>query len=100
MLHPILYAQSVKYERKHEPEVTPRDIESFKRFAKMPNPIGRAVSMIAPKVIGHAAEKQGILRSLGGSPESNIRGRIHTLLIGPPCVANSMLTRKAVRGIK
>jgi DNA replicative helicase MCM subunit Mcm2 (Cdc46/Mcm family) len=97
MLHPIVYAQSVKYERKQEPEVTPRDIESFKRFAKMPNLIGRLESMFAPEVIGHAAEKRGILRSLVGSPESNIRGRIHTLLIGPPGVAKSMLTRKAVK---
>src|SRR5215469_1546980 len=95
VLQAILYAQSVKYDRKQEPEVTPRDIESFKRFAKMPNLIDRLVSMFAPEVIGHAAEKHGILRSLVGSPEGKMRGRIHTLLIGPPGVAKSMLTRKA-----
>ena len=52
--------------------------------------------MLSPKVIGHNAEKLGISRSLVGSPETNIRGRMHTLLIGPPGVAKSMLTREAV----
>lgn len=74
----------------------PGGIKSFKDFAKMPNTIDRLVSMISPKVIGHNAQKLGILRSLVGSPEGNIRGRIHTLLIGPPGVAKSMLTREAV----
>jgi replicative DNA helicase Mcm len=95
-LYPLLYAQSIKYERKQEPEVASRDIESFKRFAKTPNVIHRLVSMFAPKVIGHNAEKLGILRSLVGSPEGNIRGRIHTILIGPPGVAKTMLSREGV----
>ena len=95
-LYPLLYAQSIKYERKQEPEVTSRDIESFKRFAKTPNVIHRLVWMFAPRVIGHDAEKLGILRSLVGSPEGNIRGRIHTILIGPPGVAKTMLSREGV----
>ena len=56
-LHPVLYAQSIKYEHKLEPAITPRNIESFEYFAKMPKAIDRLVSMFAPKVIGHTAEK-------------------------------------------
>lgn len=96
-LHPILYAQSIKYERKQEPEVTPRILNRSKVFAKMPNVIDRLVSMCAPKVIGDNAEKLGMLRSLVGSPEGNSRGRIYILFIGPPGVAKSMLIREAIK---
>jgi len=96
LLHPVLYSQSIKYEHRQESNVTPENIESFKRFAKMSDVIGRLVPMFSPKVIGHNAQKLGILRSLVGSPENSIRGRIHTLLIGPPGVAKSMLTREAI----
>jgi DNA replicative helicase MCM subunit Mcm2 (Cdc46/Mcm family) len=69
------------------PPRSPRKIESFEYFAKTPNGTYRLTSMLSPKVIGHNAEKLGILRSLVGSPETNIRGRIHTILIGPTGVA-------------
>ena len=97
LLYPVLHTQSIKYERRQEHDITSENIDSFKRFAKIPNVIDRLVSMFAPNVIGHNAEKLGILRSVSGAPEGNIRGRIHTLLIGPPGVAKSMLGREAVK---
>lgn len=98
-LHPVLHAQSINYERRKEPELTSKTIESFKRFAKMPNVIDRLVSMFAMKVIEQRIQKLGILRSVVGAPERTTRGRIHTLLIGPPGVAKSMLAREAVEMI-
>jgi replicative DNA helicase Mcm len=96
-LHPVIHTQSIKYKRREEPVITSKNIESFIKFAKMPNVIDRLVSMFAPNVIGHKVQKLGILRSVVGAPEtSNLRGRINTLLIGPPGVAKSMLTREAV----
>lgn len=53
--------------------------------------------MVALNVIGHNAEKLGILRSLVGSPEGVNRGRIHTLLVGPPGVAKSKLIKQAIK---
>ncbi len=97
---PLFYANSVCYERFNEPEITSKDIEAFKRFAKLPNPIDRVVSMFAPDVVNLKAPKLGILRSIVGAPERTKRGRIHTLLIGPPGVAKSMLARKAVNTVR
>ena len=97
-LYAIMYAESIKYEQRQELEVTAKDILSLKKFAKMPNVIERLVSMVASDVIGHRDKKLGILRSAVGSPETDRkRGRIHTLLIGPPGLAKSMLARGSNR---
>ena len=71
--------------------------------------IDRIVSMFAPNVIGHTIAKLGILRSIvGGIDKSNTelrqkrddngrRGRIHTLLVGEPGTAKSILAREATK---
>ena len=97
---PLLYATSVTYERSKEPGITSKDIEAFKRFAGMPNLIDRLVSMFALDVINLKAPKLGLLRSMVGAPEVNRRGRIHTLMIGPPGVAKSMMAREAVDTVR
>ena len=71
--------------------------------------IDRIVAMFAPNVIGHTNSKLGILRSIvGGIDASGIelqqkredngrRGRIHTLLVGEPGTAKSILAREATK---
>ena len=56
--------------------------------------------MFAPNIIGHSDKKLGLLRSLvGGSldhgDDNGRRGRIHTLLVGDPGLAKSVLAREA-----
>ena len=55
--------------------------------------------MFAPNIIGHNDKKLGLLRSLvGGSldygDENGRRGRIHTMLVGDPGLAKSLLARE------
>ncbi len=71
--------------------------------------IDRIIAMFAPNVIGHTIAKLGILRSIvGGVDASSIelrhkredngrRGRIHTLLVGEPGTAKSILAREATK---
>ena len=59
--------------------------------------------MFAPNVYGHADKKMGILRSIvGGSKaengaENGRRGRIHTLLIGDPGTAKTLLSIESTK---
>jgi replicative DNA helicase Mcm len=71
--------------------------------------IDRIVSMFAPNVIGHNTTKLGILRSIVGGVDNSIekrqkrkedngrRGRIHTLLVGDPGTAKSILGRESTK---
>ena len=96
-LYPVLFAKGLEYRRREEQAVIAKDVKSFANFAKMPNVVDRLVTMFAPDVIGHKDKKKHLLISAVGAPESTIlRGRIHTLLIGPPGVAKSKLARAAV----
>ena len=96
-LYPVLFAKGLEYRRREEQAVITKEVKSFESFAKMPNVVDRLVTMFAPDVIGHKDKKKHLLISAVGAPESTIlRGRIHTLLIGPPGVAKSKLARAAV----
>ena len=63
----------------------------------------RITAMFAPNVYGHADKKMGILRSIvGGSKaengaENGRRGRIHTLLIGDPGTAKTVLSTESTK---
>jgi len=71
--------------------------------------IDRIISMFAPNVIGHNTAKLGILRSIIGGMDNSIerrqkrkedngrRGRIHTILVGDPGTAKSILAREATK---
>jgi DNA replicative helicase MCM subunit Mcm2 (Cdc46/Mcm family) len=101
-LYPVLYADSIIYEREEEEKpITENDIEGFKRFAEKPKLIDRLVSIFAPNVIGHSDAKLGILRSavstkndMRANSTTDIRNRTHTLLAGDPGTAKSMLAEE------
>ena len=63
----------------------------------------RITAMFAPNVYGHADKKMGIIRSIvGGSKAENgaqngRRGRIHTLLIGDPGTAKTVLSIESTK---
>ena len=96
-LYPVLFAKGLEYRRREKRAVIAKDVKSFENFAKMPNVVDRLVTMFAPDVIGHKDKKLHLLISAVGAQESTTRrGRIHTLLIGPPGVAKSKLARAAV----
>jgi DNA replicative helicase MCM subunit Mcm2 (Cdc46/Mcm family) len=99
-LSSILHSTSIKYEHREELTLTKTDVESFYRFAKIPNIVERLVSMTAPNVIGENDKKLGILRSAVGAQENHCRGRINTLFVGPPGTAKSMLAREATKLIR
>lgn len=92
---PVLFATSVQKDRRVDIEITNDDVRAFKRFSEKPELIRRLVSMVAPSVIGHDDKKIAILRSAVGSPKMGKRGQIHTLLVGTPGTAKSMLAEEA-----
>jgi replicative DNA helicase Mcm len=93
----MLKATGIKYHQREEITLTDADIQAFKKFAAMPGLMDRLISMTAIPVIGHDAKKKGILRSAVGGPENSRRGRIHTLFVGDPGTAKTMLARESVK---
>lgn len=106
-LFPVLYADSIRYEREEEKPITEEDIAEFKKFAQNPSVIDELVSMFAPNVIGHSDPKLGLLRSAVNTKNNdiivtinstgNIRNRTHTLLAGDPGTAKSILAKEATK---
>ncbi len=65
---PILYVRRIKYtKRERELKLTEQDIKSFEKFASLPNPVSRLVSMMSPQVYGHKDAKSGILLVAAGA---------------------------------
>ncbi|AIF84584.1 putative ATPase involved in replication control, Cdc46/Mcm family [Candidatus Nitrososphaera evergladensis SR1] len=106
----VLHAESIKYHRRQELKVTEKDVENIYRFKDLgtkvtsvtkvtyiPTLRERLVSMVAPNVVGHKDKKLGILLSAVGAPENGKRGRIHSLFVGAPGTAKSMLARESIR---
>ena len=81
------------------------DIHAIKKFRTFDNYEKRLVSMFAPNVIGHYDDKLTLLLGAIGAPEyynkqtkhQLVRGRINTLLIGPPGEAKTVLGKEALK---
>jgi DNA replicative helicase MCM subunit Mcm2 (Cdc46/Mcm family) len=105
--HSILLAESIEYEHRRKLTLSNNDIRGIKRFAgKLPiynnkaylvSHKSRVVKMFAPNVIGNEDKKLALILSMIGAPENSIRGRIHQLLIGPPGLAKTKLSRELVK---
>lgn len=105
--HSILLAESIEYEHRKKLNLTHNDIQGIKRFAgKLPvynnkahliDHENRLVKIFAPNVVGNEDKKFALIISTISVPENSIRRRIHELLIGPPGLAKTKLSRELVR---
>ena len=90
--HTVLLAKRIHYEGRRKVELMPADIRVIKRFRTFDHYENRLVSMFALNVVGHYDDKLTLLLAAVGAPEyydkqtkqQLVRGRINTLLIGPP----------------
>ena len=96
-LLPMLFAKSIEYQNRDDLRLDGRDVNAFRKFAEKADLRGRLISMVAPNVVGHGDKKLCLLLSAIGAPESYSRGRINTVLIGPPGTAKSMLVWEATK---
>lgn len=99
--HSVILVKSIQYEHRKKLVLTPADIKGIKKFVfGFPNYEQRLKSMFAPNIIGHDYAKLALLISTIGAPETFnregkiSRGRIHSLLIGPPGLAKTKLGKE------
>jgi replicative DNA helicase Mcm len=106
--HSILLAESIEYEHRKKLILTHNDIDGIKRFVGkisiypgdevyLCSHVHRLTKMFAPNVMGNEDKKLGLILSMIGAPENSVRGRIHQLLIGPPGLAKTKLSRELVK---
>jgi len=95
--HNVLHATSIKYLNRKEFVITEKDIETFNRFIKFPNPIDRLTSMFAPNIVEHDDVKRGLLRAIVGGVNrgKDSSGRLDTLMSGDIGTAKSRLAAEA-----
>lgn len=103
----ILHSNSIIYKNREEIKLRSRDIELIHRHKTIierhgSNYIDTIVSMFAPNIIGYNDKKLGLLRSLVGGlqnhgDDNGRRGRIHTMLVGDPGLAKSVLSKEATK---
>ena len=103
--HTVLLAKRIHYEGRRKVELMPADIRVIKRFRTFDHYENRLVSMFALNVVGHYDDKLTLLLAAVGAPEyydkqtkqQLVRGRINTLLIGPPGEAKTVLGKEALK---
>jgi len=95
----FLDVNSIEKERKEfeEVEITPENIEEFKKLAEDEDIFRKLVNSICPTMYGLDSEKEALaLQLFGGVPKemkdgTKIRGDIHILLVGDPGTGKSQL---------
>ena len=104
-----MLAEEIEYEHRQKLVLTHNDIQGIKRFVGkiqlyqgsklyLQGHTDRLVKMFAPNIMGNEDKKLALILSMVGAPEKNIiRGRIHALLIGPPGLAKTKLSREAIK---
>jgi DNA replicative helicase MCM subunit Mcm2 (Cdc46/Mcm family) len=92
-----LYSHSIVYEARREISLSSMDVNAIKRFvARHGNrTVDKLVYMFAPKVIGFYNIKKGLLLCAASccNDSKKPRVRMHSLLVGDPGQAKSMLAR-------
>lgn len=90
-------------------QIGEKDVEQIKALSKLPNIHEVLASSVAPAIYGHDLVKTALVLQLFGGvtrteKSSRIRGDIHTLLLGDPGIAKSILldfmSMVSPRGVK
>ena len=95
-----LYSHSITYEARREISLSNMDVDAIKKFVATNgnNTINKLVELFAPKVVGFWNIKKGLLLCATSccNDTKKPRIRIHSLLVGEPGNAKSMLARETV----
>ena len=95
-----LYSHSITYEARREISLSSMDVDAIKRFiARNGNStVDKLAKLFAPKIVGFCNIKKGLLLCAASccNDTKKPRVRIHSLLVGEPGNAKSMLTRETV----
>jgi DNA replicative helicase MCM subunit Mcm2 (Cdc46/Mcm family) len=96
-----LYVSSlVKYLSKQEVELTAEDVKAIKRFVARVGPdniIEKMADMFATSIIGYNTVKKGLLLSAVSATTDKTSKKIHSILVGDPGLAKSLLLREATK---
>jgi replicative DNA helicase Mcm len=96
-----LYVSSlVKYLSKQELELTAEDVEAIKRFVShvgADNVVNKLSDMFATSIIGYNAVKKGLLLCAASTCTDKASKKIHSILVGDPGLAKSLLLKEAVK---
>jgi DNA replicative helicase MCM subunit Mcm2 (Cdc46/Mcm family) len=96
-----LYVSSlVNYLSKQDLELTAEDIKAIKRFNQLIGPdkvIDKLAEMFATPIIGYGAVKKGLLLTAASTTTDKTLKKIHTMLIGDPGLAKSLLLKHATK---
>jgi DNA replicative helicase MCM subunit Mcm2 (Cdc46/Mcm family) len=103
-IFPYFYADHIRYDRNYEITLTQSDIDAVHRFTKMKSSsiIDELVSMFDISIIGNDYVKKGLLLcAVNSAADTNSvlenRGRLHSLLIGPPGLAKTRFLRSVCK---
>lgn|GEM_PF-2518983 len=95
-----LYSHSIIYEARREISLSSMDVDAIKRFVNKSgnNSVDKLVKLFAPKVFGFWNIKKGLLLCAASccNDTKRPRARMHSLLVGEPGNAKSMLVRETV----
>ena len=95
-----LYSHSIIYEARREISLSSMDVDAIKRFVARHgnNTVDKLVELFAPKVFGFWNIKKGLLLCAASccNDTKRLRVRMHSLLVGEPGNAKSMLVRETV----
>jgi DNA replicative helicase MCM subunit Mcm2 (Cdc46/Mcm family) len=95
-----LYVSSlVKYLSKQELELTAEDVNAIKRFVNhvgSDNVVNKLSDMFATSIIGYNTVKKGLLLCAASTCTDKTAKKIHSILVGDPGLAKSLLLKQAV----
>jgi len=92
----FLLANSIELETKEESDLTRKDVEDIKKFAKDNNAKKLIINNFAPDIVDRKVEKEALLLSAlsGGNKTTKPRDDSHLLLLGDPSIGKSFLLDK------
>ena len=92
----FIRANSIELETKEDQDISKKDVEEIKAFAKNNNAKEEIIKCFAPEIVERDLEKEALLLSAlsGGNVNSKPRDDSHLLLLGDPSIGKSFLLDK------